>query len=456
MDHKDFNIDIDVEGKMKASKEDTKIDNFELTNISNNMELAVEQNQANKAEPSKTKILRESPLICLNKFFKFFEDSTIPGLPRCISYFTEKKWVISISWFLLFSLSFSYGISNIIEELENHFNYVPTYTPKKIFVTKTNFPYVTFCNFNPFNEKVYLNPVLNESAMNLYNLTNETQIFLKSLSKNYIRSYNFNIGFAYPYLGLLKPYAEYFEIINEIIFDQNFTEDYVSSMIIFNDKGYPISTNETAIEILNISEAKKIFFKRMIADSICRTTDCKDWVVLDYTFMIKTTFEKFVQLEKYVWKDLLELLKTNEWQKIFYKSLNESFSHSLSFLKFYKSECFSKQDFTGFINCTGIKNSFDIDYIVNDTIKIFENFDRNGPRDELKFYAELMKLPFGYGYDLKDMLIACKFNDIECGPNDFFEFWHSEYGLCHTYFRSLNTSKIGPKHGLHLELAVGK
>ena len=117
MDKKNFGIDIDADGIIKSSKEDTKIDNFELSTISNNIELAVEQNHANKSESSETKTLRESPLFCFNKFLKFFEDSTIPGLPRCISYLTEKKWLISISWLLFFSLSFSYGVRNIIKEL---------------------------------------------------------------------------------------------------------------------------------------------------------------------------------------------------------------------------------------------------------------------------------------------------------------------------------------------------
>ncbi len=66
-----------------------------------------------------------------------------------------------------------------------------------------------------------------------------------------------------------------------------------------------------------------------------------------------------------------------------------------------------------------------------------------------------------YGFSLDhDLLISCEYNGEICVRENFTKYWSNEYGYCYSFNsnpnNTLNSSSIGFKHGLKLELVVRK
>jgi hypothetical protein len=70
---------------------------------------------------------------------------------------------------------------------------------------------------------------------------------------------------------------------------------------------------------------------------------------------------------------------------------------------------------------------------------------------------------FIFGFDLSiDMLISCEYNKVQCSANDFTKYWDNQYGNCYTFNKAndstqpIKSSVTGEKHGLELQIVVGK
>ncbi len=62
------------------------------------------------------------------------------------------------------------------------------------------------------------------------------------------------------------------------------------------------------------------------------------------------------------------------------------------------------------------------------------------------------------GFKLNNMLLSCKFNEIDCNYTDFYDFYSFEYGNCYTFNKknSQDLRAVGQiKVGLELELYAG-
>jgi hypothetical protein len=114
-------------------------------------------------------------------------------------------------------------------------------------------------------------------------------------------------------------------------------------------------------------------------------------------------------------------------------------------------------------------NAYSYDYLRNYSIMINQSdlFD-NPTLEQIQSNLFLFKAFSNYiksnrdvrllDYNIKDILISCKFNQEDCDENDFVWFDHITYGNCYKFFPengSKTTHWPGRNQGLKLELFVG-
>ena len=302
--------------------------------------------------------------------------------------------------------------------------------------------------------------------MHLYNLTDETQLFLKGLNNNALKHQAFEILFLKRNLLLKKQVP--LEILTDIIFDPNFIEEKIN-LIMFESKNSQ-DINETALTNLNLTKQAQQFLKEN-----SKLAEFK--LKIENLLIIKKKCID-LKLKKHVFKNLSVLLEENNYNYLINEVLKTQKDKIISIITLLelnnKSKCFSELNVLKFKKCANIKNTIDLDELQNDMMRGLANKDfnfsdfaflRNRDNDPHNLYS-------WYAYILYFMLISCKFNNLKCDQSNFTMEWHNQYGLFFTFninVSSINynyrdtrmkpmrsASQTGPKYGLHLELAVCK
>ena len=100
-----------------------------------------------------------------NEIVEFLTEASVQGIPRIVKNAENKNWLISALWGLLFIISFSYCLSTIVDSFQDYFKYEVKTSILKLQQYPNEFPAITICNVNPFNEVLAL-----ESLRNLTDL----------------------------------------------------------------------------------------------------------------------------------------------------------------------------------------------------------------------------------------------------------------------------------------------
>ncbi|XP_025098178.1 acid-sensing ion channel 1A-like [Pomacea canaliculata] len=82
--------------------------------------------------------------------------------------------------------------------------------------------------------------------------------------------------------------------------------------------------------------------------------------------------------------------------------------------------------------------------------------------EEFEFFRNYMSSieysqRYDLGHQLEDMLVSCKYPELECNKNFFTKFYSQKLGNCYTINKDRripNVSMTGPEHGLELKLHV--